>query len=159
MPCEDIHVQYTFRVPEDDGHYLPSSERGFRFFGFRRSRVKALHWRTFAIKRGAMHPRLVHCHDRIQKNSPSCSYRDCTTCSSVHLCFSVNKCRINRVHTFEYWRCSLMNVFTQPSLMFSTQDNSLTVTHLFSWMRASMRSLFSSVIKVLGWCSLFPFLF
>jgi len=33
MLCEEIHVQYTFRVPEDGGHNLPSRERGFRFFG------------------------------------------------------------------------------------------------------------------------------
>jgi len=43
MPCEEIHVQYAFRVPADDGHYLPSREHSFCFFGFRRPWVKALY--------------------------------------------------------------------------------------------------------------------
>ena len=30
--CEEIHVRYTFKVPEDGGHNLPSKEHGFRFF-------------------------------------------------------------------------------------------------------------------------------
>ena len=68
--CEEIHVQYTFRVPEDGGHNLPSGERGFRFFGFRRSWVTPLHWRTFALGREVMHPRLVRCHDRIKEKAP-----------------------------------------------------------------------------------------
>jgi len=92
-----------------------------------------------------MHPCLVRCHDRIQKKSPSCSYRDnndCATCSLVLLCLSVKKRGIHRAHTFEYWRCCLIIVFTLPSLMFSIPDNSRTVIRLFSRMSASTRSLF-----------------
>jgi hypothetical protein len=31
MLCEEIHVQYTFRVSEDGDHNLPSREHGFCF--------------------------------------------------------------------------------------------------------------------------------
>ena len=43
MLCEEIHVQYTFRLPEDGGHNLPSKECGFCFFGFQRPWVMPLH--------------------------------------------------------------------------------------------------------------------
>jgi len=154
--CEEIHVQYTFRVLEDGGHNLPSRECGFCFFGFWRPWVTPLHWRTFALGHEVMHPCLVRCHDRIQKKPPSCSYcdnNDCATCSRVLLRSSVNKRGLHRVHTFEYWRCCLMIVFTLPSLMFSIPDNLRTVIYLFSQMSASTRSLFLPVMEVLGRCS------
>jgi len=151
--CGEIHVEYTFRVPEDGGYNLPSREHGFHFFGFRRPCVMLLHWRTFALRREVMHPHLVRCHYRIQKKFPSCSYcdnNDCATCSRVLSCLSVNKHGIHWVHIFEYWRCCLMIVFTLPSLMFSIPDYLPTVIHLFSQMSASTRSLFLPVVEVLS---------
>jgi len=153
---EEIHVQYTFRVPEDGGHNLPSTERGFWFFGFRRPWVMPLHWRTFALGREVMHPHLICCHDRIQKKPPFCLYHDnndCATCSCVLLCSSFNKRGVHRGHTFEYWRCCLMIAFTLPSLMFSIVDNLQAVIHLFSQMSALTWSLFLPVMEVLSQCS------
>ena len=126
MLCEEIHVKYTFRFPEDGDHNLPSRERDFCFFGFWRPWMTPLHWRTFTLGHEVMHPRLVRCHDRIPKKSPSCSYHDdndCATCSRVLSCSSVNKHGIHWVHTFEYWGGCLAIVFTLPSLMFSIPDN------------------------------------
>jgi hypothetical protein len=54
---------------------------------------------------------------------------------------------------FEYWRCSLIIIFTLPSLMFRIPDNSRTVIRLFSQMSASTRPLFSPVTQILGRCS------
>ena len=89
--CEEIHVQYTFRVPEDGGQNLPSKERGFRFFGFRGPWMTPLHWRTFALGREVKHPRLIRCHNRIKKKkSPSCSYRDNNDCRHLQPCTRVS---------------------------------------------------------------------
>ena len=34
MLCEEIHMQYTFTVPEDGGHNLPSRNVVFTFLGY-----------------------------------------------------------------------------------------------------------------------------
>jgi len=47
---------------------FPAENVVFAFFGFRRFWVTPLHWRTFALRREVMHPRIVRCHDRVQKN-------------------------------------------------------------------------------------------